>query len=439
MKCDSCGLESDWDRAFRPTWKAFLSFQKPLHFCPGCWEKRQAVASRWAFLFAVAGAVLSILVGVTIAKPGDRRNMLALGCLIFFLPLSIVLHELAHAFTEVALGLRLFVVSYGLSGRVLYRRRFRDWTLEIRRSLSGGFALAAPRSTRWLRLRWSLVVAAAPLANALLAAAAFVAAPKFPSIEGMLQSFAWANLILLVVSLFPWKYATPFGVSPSDGLALLTISFASSKMLQKRHAAYFALEGMDCLRMKDPEGAEAWARKGLREYPGEVSNRSVLGVALLALERLDEARSLFLELAASDEPLANEPQNKAIFLNNVAWADLLTGDGNLLEEADQYSQQAMRLTPWVASIKGTRGSVLVTLGRLDEGIRLLEQAFEEHDEKDNKAANACFLSVGFKKAGNLAASQRFLETARTLDPECQLIPRALEEFGEPSTLCVVAP
>lgn len=387
--------------------------------------------ARRALVFAVALSALAIVMGLTIGDADVRARFLAYGCLIFFIPLGTVLHELAHGLADLVLGLRLFSLSYGLTGRVLYRRRLGTCALEIRSSLSGGFALAAPRSTRWLRLRWSLVVAAAPLANALLAAAAFSVSLKSPIAEGVVRSFGWANAILLGLSLFPFKYATPFGVSPSDGLGLFTIPFSSADKLKQTHAHYFALEGMECLRQKNYAAAESWARRGLEACAGELSNRTVLGLALLGNKRLSEARDLFLELAESTTPPANSPPCKALFLNNVAYIDLMTEDEKLLEEADRYSQQAMRLNPWDAYIKGTRGSVLVTLGRLDEGIGLLEQAIEEHEEPENKASNACWLSIAFRKAGNLEASHRLLNQARQLDPECEYIPFALKESARP--------
>jgi len=92
----------------------------------------------------------------------------------------------------------------------------------------------------------------------------------------------------------------------------------------------------------------------------------------------------------------------------------------------------MRLTPWDAYIKGTRGSVLVTLGQTNEGLRLLEQAIEEHDENANKATNACFLAIGSHKAGNAAVSQRYIEKSRELDPQCELIPWAVEQCSSPA-------
>ncbi|HEX4069875.1 MAG TPA: M50 family metallopeptidase [Planctomycetaceae bacterium] len=399
-----------------------------------CWKKQQATLSRWTFPFALASSVLLILLAVTLVDRSDYTFMLAVGCWMFFQPLAVALHELAHALTSLLLGMRLFAVSYGLSGRCLIRRRVFNCDLEVRRSLSGGFTRTAPRSTRSLRLRWALVLAAGPLANALLAGAAFAAVPENRTLAGLVLCFAWSNVIVLGISLFPWKYATSIGVLPSDGLALFTLPFASQTKVQEKHAAYFLMEAINSLRKKDYAAALDWAEKGLRQYPGEVQIRCTLGAALLGLNQFVEARGLFLELAAIDQPPADRPSYKALLLNNVAWTDLMSGDPNRLEEADVYSNRAMRLTPWEPTIKETRGSVLVALGRVDEGIELLKRSFGEHEEKENKASSACLLAIAFNRAGKLAASRHFLEQARSLDPQCPLIDRAIQAAACPSAL-----
>jgi tetratricopeptide (TPR) repeat protein len=433
MRCGYCHLESEWEAAFRRTRKAF-SFQELQPICPKCWENQWAVLTKRALVFVVVMSLLQILASLTIVESGNRAAMLAVGCFIYFVPLAIVLHELAHAFASLALGLRLFGVSIGLSGRILVRRRFLNCELEIRQLPTGGITRTAPRSLHWLRLRWGLMVAAAPLANALLAGIAFAAKPRSPIVEGLAMSFAWANLIALASSLFPWKHAAPIGVVPSDGLALLTLPFASKKKVEEKHIAYFAMEAMAALRKKDYHAIIAWADEGLRQYPGEVQNRCLLGIALLGLDRFAEARSLFLDLSEINEPPADSPPYKAIFFNNVASTDFFSDDPDLLEEADDYSSRAMRLTPWVPAIKESRGSVLVGLGRLDEAIELLQQSFDEHEWRDDKATSACMLAIAFNKAGNQSAGQRLLERARSLDPQCSLLPRATRELDGKSAV-----
>src|ERR1700722_3656266 len=185
MKCGYCQLESDWEQAFRRTRKSF-SFQELRPVCPKCWETEQARIVRWASALALAMSVLLIVVTVLIGKSQDYATMFAFGCFLFFLPGAIVVHELAHAIAAVALGLRLFGVSYGMSRRCLIRRRFFNCDFEIRAALSGGFTRTAPRSMGWLRLRWGLMLAAAPFANALVAGAAFAASPTSPTLQGLL-------------------------------------------------------------------------------------------------------------------------------------------------------------------------------------------------------------------------------------------------------------
>jgi hypothetical protein len=437
MKCDSCDLESDWDQAFRLTRKSF-SLQKARNLCPSCWSIRQAADWRLCVYFSLALAAVTILPAVIILGPrGQIGRILFWGYVLLFVPCVTLLHELGHAATGIALGLRLFAIGYGLTGRVLFRVHIRNCALEIRSSLSGGYVRMAARSARWIRLRWWLMVLGGPLFNGVLGALSVMVARREPSLEAVLQPFAWANLIFLAASLFPWKYVTPYGFSPSDGLALVTLPFTAGERLRQQVPVYAAWEAFECLRQKDYQAAIAWAEKGQREYPGEVNNRCMLGTALLGLDRFVEARTLFLELAAIGEPPASTPPYQAVFLNNVAWTDLMTDDPQLLDEADQYSARAMQLTPWVAEIKGTRGMVLVTLGRTAEGIPLLEQAMKENEEKANKALNACYLAIGFKNEGNLAASQRLLEQARRFDPECSLLPRVLEQLREgPKTQAV---
>jgi len=432
MKCGTCGVESDWDKAFRQTRRSF-SFREIAPMCPACWKRDQENITKWAIRVLLALSILLIVVSMTVAKPEERFHLLALPLIPFFFPLAIVVHEFAHALAALALGLRVFSVSYGLSGPLLFRGRIRNWAFEIRRSPPSGFTQAAPRTTKWLRLRWGLFVAAAPMTNALLAVGLFAYSTTSSIVGAFATSFAWANLIALFSSLFPWKYQTRFGATPSDGLILLKLPFEKAESDRRKQAAYFALEGTECLRRKDYARAAEWAQFGQQNNPGEIQTRCVLGLALLGLKRFDEAREHFLEMAASDDPLGKAPPHRAIFLNNLAWTDLMAGGAERLDEADRYSYQAMRLTPWVAAIKGTRGSILVALGQIDEGVTLLHEAIDEHEENANKALNACFLAIGFHKAGNSAASRRSIEKARQLDPNCELIPWAVEKSTAPMT------
>jgi hypothetical protein len=115
---------------------------------------------------------------------------------------------------------------------------------------------------------------------------------------------------------------------------------------------------------------------------------------------------------------------RLLMLNNVAYADALLGEPDLLPEADEYSREALKHLAWHASVKGTRGTVLVERGQLEAGIALLKEALQEHTEPENKALNACHLAVAEQKRRDFKAAAEYWELARMLDMDCPLLPAA---------------
>ena len=75
------------------------------------------------------------------------------------------------------------------------------------------------------------------------------------------------------------------------------------------------------------------------------------------------------------------------------------------------------------------GSVLIELGRIDEGVELLGQAFDGNMTKQNKAFNACYLALAMSRKGDEGEATRFLEKARRLDSTCPLIGRVEREVA----------
>jgi hypothetical protein len=86
-------------------------------------------------------------------------------------------------------------------------------------------------------------------------------------------------------------------------------------------------------------------------------------------------------------------------------------------------------------VKGTRGTVLVALGRFDAGIELLLDSMSRADLANHKAQNACLLAEAEARRGNLETAWHYLGEARKLDPKCVLLKRAeaiLQDAGIPA-------
>ena len=151
------------------------------------------------------------------------------------------------------------------------------------------------------------------------------------------------------------------------------------------------------------------------------------GYALVHMdsERYEEEKAVFVRILEKQESNA---QDMAIILNNIAYVDILIGKKELIKEADTASSRAFESCPWISAVKGTRGMVLVELGRFDEAIPPLEEALEGNEELQNKALNAAYLAVAEVRKGNGIRAQQYLEIAEQYHSDCPLLKRAQHEF-----------
>lgn len=423
-RCARCGAESGPDGAFT-RWRSVFH---PLgrHICFECQSKlkrRDRQAQRFLLpLYPLLGVLLVWL----------RGNWLVVNVLLVvaFSFLMIVPHEFAHALAAKALGMRVsrIILGHGLTlmeGRLLF-------PIEVKMLPLGGVAICAHRSRKWLRLKTFLMVLAGPIPSVAVIAVVLTFVPvdelcTNPSGRLMpLAALVAASALNLLVGLLPRKVITPMGKVPSDGLRLLQAPFLSESGVSKELAGYYGLEGWERQRARDYESAIRWYRDGLAKFPDSHALKNDLAVALLRMKRPEEARKLFLELAAESEV---EEAVDAIASNNVAASDITIGRPELLEEADRCSAAAYENASWHPNIITTRGAVLVELGKPAEGLGLLREAMEKAHEKHTRASAACYVAIGEHRRGNREEAVRYLEAARKLDPDCLWMEKAEREIG----------
>ena len=160
----------------------------------------------------------------------------------------------------------------------------------------------------------------------------------------------------------------------------------------------------------------------MREYPNDRGLLLQRGVSLIEAREFSDARALFQKLLQDCD--ADDLGLRALLMSDIACVDALIGGTSLLDEADEYSDYAIKILPWMAGVKGTRGTVLVERGGLLDGIPLLEASLREAEEPWGRAQSACFLAIAQARRGNHEKAAEYLNLARQLHPECFLIPRA---------------
>ena len=262
------------------------------------------------------------------------------------LVLVLWVHELGHAAVGRGLGLRVFEVVLG-SGPRLARVRLGRTDIEARWLPFGGRTVMVP--PRPARLRLALGIAAGPLANL---AVAMVTLLVWPRSGSWVPPLVIANTIVLIGNLWPMQVATPLGPVRSDGLALATLIRSPRHELDDADALLHAAESRAALARDEPADAVAWAEAGLLAHPEHRPLRHYLTAALIRAGDLEAARGHLRAQLARDDA---EPTERAMDLSNLAWADLMSADPALLDEALMASEEAERRLAWHPAVK-TRGA-----------------------------------------------------------------------------------
>ncbi len=326
--------------------------------------------------------------------------------------------------------MRIFTVNIGNRGRIRSIRRLFGHDVVFRSLPLGGHTLAKPKSIVFARVRYSLFLLGGPLANLLLIALAIPLCAQFTAesaVFWMFAGFMWGNALNLARDLFPMKIWVGSQKVRNDGLVLFTLPFASQETVTWWQVDRFYLEALEAAEQGRLQDGENWLAKGLKEYPDKSWSPHSMACALSQLQRNAEARELYLTLLAKSE---NNPRAMAGFQTSIAWTDLMLGDPALLAEADHFSKLGVEAFPWDSYTKAIRGSVLVELGNIDEGIRLLAQAIKENDLPSAKAWNACCLAVAMMRTAHCETANEYVEEAKRNDPHCPLLQRTIAELEE---------
>ncbi|MEW6156442.1 MAG: site-2 protease family protein [Verrucomicrobiota bacterium] len=352
-----------------------------------------------------------------------------------WLAISLVLttfpHELAHALTARALGWRVMRIIIG-TGRVVGRFEFIGFGWEWRILPLSGVTLIAPRALRWFRTKQFMIVLAGPMTNGLMAAGTLIAARQLGwdfrplSFSNGVEIFFLSNVIVMITNLWPHQIKSTVIPTASDGKQLIDTFLQTEQHRADRHAARFAMEGLLCREKRDFAAAQSWYEQGLAIYPNHLLILNCLGINQLDLGHYEAARATFLNL------LERQPTPGLmhyLLMNNVAYADALSGNPELLDEALKFSQQAMDGAAWQPAVVGTRGAVLVAAGQLEEGIELLQQSFRKTEDNLGKAENACLIAIAEHRRHQHAEACHYLNLARKFDPKCPLLSRAEKVIG----------
>jgi peptidase M50-like protein len=360
----------------------------------GAWLRRLTLA----FIGAAAMGALAADLGLLDA----RWSRVALGVWWFVLGtlMGLVVHEAGHFVCALLTGMPVRLVSIGMGPRLLQLRfgetRFEFYLLPLRGFVSVYPALVV-RKVPLLVFTLGGVLGNLAVIGCVAGLAAAGAVPD--SAVDPLPAIAFAQVCIIVGVLLPHRVIADGVEAPSDGLRLW-------------HVLWMPRGG--------PSDAGLAYRNMLAPYAGPGGVQPAISAAsprilhqILRRDKLEDGAALQDYREALERELATglSREEELLALDALITNGLISGDPAFRTRLDAWSRRAIELAPDAPTLLGSRGAVLVELGRHEEGQAMLSKVAAAEASFD-ALMTQLYLARAEHALGNAAVARALAEAAR---------------------------
>jgi hypothetical protein len=365
---------------------------------------------------SVGRVVLWILIALICGHLAHTYHLGTAHVLWFYagLVVGLAVHEGGHALCALIVREPLRRVSIG-EGPLLLRKRFDEMTFEWRLLPFAGIVQCYPDLSHRNRASQVLFILGGVLANAIVASIALgleTSGLMPPTAQPALTAMAIAQVWFIALNLFPRRISIDGIRIRSDGLELLhLLSQRNNDWAQRRefYAAQLRRYSSDgeMQVIEEPRSARIFYQLSRANVWAEEATRRDVQDALI--REVDRG--------------GLRPPEELLLLDLLLTYGLVSDDLKLRSKLDEWSLRALSLAPSLPTLLGTRGAILVALGRYQEGKILLSSLPIKHDDASfdttfDTLLNQLFLALAEQALGDsknaqvLAAAAR--ATAKTL-------------------------
>lgn len=338
--------------------------------------------------------------------------------------IDIIIHEFGHAIAGWIVGFPIKKITIGF-GRNIFKYKFKETTLVINQGIQGGLTSPGTFSPNFLRLRYffftlggvglqGLVILLVTIIMTALKNPYTFAIPNthnflvWKIIDSLVNIFLYTNYILIFLNLIPMNINIMGIPMPNDGLQLLTIFFVKQQRIKEILLSGKIMEGMEYLEDNKFPEAELTFRECIEQNPQFLIPKINLSATLIRQQKIDEAITLLSNLISESE----DNPGKLLIFNNLAWSYLLKSlnQPDLLNLADDYSTQALKISNQSPAVVGTRSCILIEMGKLEEGIKLLKPYINLNhpvNETTNSGIGFLYLAYAYYLQGNKKECQKY--------------------------------
>jgi Zn-dependent protease len=366
----------------------------------------------WALLFGgIVGAFLSFyMIGHQVEIPWVAGAFLA------GYAIGVILHELGHAISCQLCGGRVLQIELGAKARSKpwLAFRFARFYWRIYSVPFSGKVYGTFYTERFYRLRNCLFILGGPMMNALLLAGGWYAStvPALESWSAEIGAWNVANCLLLYTSLVPFQIYARAGETQNNDVRLFF------QVLRYRDADIKVfVESANVARAiaTDPSMLDRWSLAELwQKHDESPQNVTYLSCLVAKLNDTDDDRYLDCVLKLMEHPRFSKSRIPSVIDQYLTW-QLNRGSPPRPEVTDDLSRKLLDLEDSV-STRGTRGSVLIDLGRVTEGKAMLKGVLSRTESSIDKSYANVFLALAAKSEGNIQLAREHAVEARKIDP-----------------------
>ncbi len=427
-QCAVCGRVSEVKEVFKPISRSrFICFE-----CSNKSAIKFTYIYFGVYLFFGAVGLYNI-----IDHPLDSVGwpMFLMFSLILARILSVIPHELGHALMARLLGWEVYWIQCGI-GEYLFQFKLFGLPVQVHQYPFGGAAMIGSTSPVQFRAKQFLVSLAGPFTNLILCLVAWWALMAFGRHTALnfgnigqesipldlasvfLGSIAIMNGVIFTYNIIPHRLDFVTQNKANDGMNVLTAFFKPQDEVDQNLASSYSLSAAYSgeTRTRYSEVAKVFFEEKVPQYRKKGKFMMSYAYWLLMTGEFSEARRLYTELL-ENSTMASEAKFQA--MADLAECYLGMKDQDLLKTADECSEKAFRNGFWIPHYKGTRGKVLVAMGRCEETMPLLKDALKRVFYPAYQADYASYMALAEMKMGHPDQAVNYIKLAQKIDPHCQ--------------------
>ncbi|WP_427161933.1 site-2 protease family protein [Aliinostoc sp. HNIBRCY26] len=323
-------------------------------------------------------------------------ELLLIGIWLYF---SIFCHKMGHFMAAKIVGFNPHFVKIG-SGQRILDFKFLESKIEFCLVPSGGITYTSNLSLENMKPKLIFMYLAGPMMNGLLFIFIMVFGKYGNQIFNEYNPAAFLGvyeLFLFTGNLLPYE-SNIYGKShPTDGKQVLdALTKTNEQFLQKKLGlARYTKNGDD---------------NATEFFNNDLKTLHILYKAMAELQKrnFDQAMQLFEQILMNDHLIIRDQ----LYILDILVTFVIDHEQTqYLQKADKWSAQALSLASDIKTIQGTRGAILIELGRYSEGKEMLLPLTEEGNDLTDMAYSCCYIAKADHFLGNDHEIKHWLKKA----------------------------